>query len=90
MRLTRGGELREPDVSPLHAHLGGLPPAIFTVGTRDPPLDDTLFMAPRRLAAGNETEAARLPGRPARAGELSERDARCGARGGSRTSWPAS
>ncbi|MEX2280563.1 MAG: alpha/beta hydrolase fold domain-containing protein, partial [Acidimicrobiia bacterium] len=31
-------------------------PAIFTVGTNDPLLDDSLFMAERWKAARNETE----------------------------------
>jgi acetyl esterase/lipase len=47
-------ERRRPDVSPLYADLRGLPPARFVVGTEDPLLDDTLFMAARWQAAGNE------------------------------------
>ena len=47
---------RDPDISPLYADLTGLPPAHFLVGTADPLLDDTLFMAARWEAAGNETE----------------------------------
>jgi acetyl esterase/lipase len=47
-------ERRRPDVSPLYADLRGLPPARFVVGTQDPLLDDTLFMASRWEAAGNE------------------------------------
>src|SRR5205823_8787995 len=35
---------RDPDISPLFADLSAMPPAIFTVGTLDPLLDDTLFM----------------------------------------------
>ncbi len=55
---------REPDVSPLYADLSGLPPALFSVGTVDPLLDDTLFMHARWLAAGNEAEIAIHPGLP--------------------------
>jgi len=45
-----------PEVSPLYADLRDLPRALFTVGTNDPLLDDTLFMAARWKAAGNESE----------------------------------
>jgi acetyl esterase len=48
-------ERRRPDISPLYADLRGLPPARFVVGTQDLLLDDTLFMAARWEAAGNET-----------------------------------
>jgi acetyl esterase len=46
---------RDPDISPLYADLTGLPAALFTVGTLDPLLDDTLFMEARWRAAGNPT-----------------------------------
>lgn len=51
---TGAEERRRPDVSPLYADLRGLPPARFVVGTQDPLLDDTLFMAARWKAAGND------------------------------------
>jgi acetyl esterase/lipase len=54
-------ERRSPAVSPLYADLRGLPPAIFTVGTADHLLDDSLFLASRWAAAGNETELAVFP-----------------------------
>jgi len=52
----------DPDISPLYADLSGMPPAVFTVGTLDPLLDDTLFMHMRWLAAGNQSELAVYPG----------------------------
>jgi len=56
-------ELRSnPDVSPLYARLHDMPPAIFTVGTLDPLLDDSLFMASRWTAAGNIARTEVVPG----------------------------
>ncbi len=55
---------RNPDLSPLYADLHGLPRALFTAGTCDPLLDDTLFMYARWIAAGNEAELAIYPGAP--------------------------
>jgi len=56
------GDRTDPDVSPLYADLMGLPPALFSVGTKDILLDDTLFMASRYAAAGNKTDLALWPG----------------------------
>jgi len=53
---------REPDISPLYADLKGLCPALFSIGTKDALLDDTLFMHARWVAAGNEAELAIYPG----------------------------
>jgi acetyl esterase/lipase len=55
---------RDPDISPLFAELSGMPPAIFTVGTQDPLLDDTLFMEARWRAAGHSTELRIWPEAP--------------------------
>jgi acetyl esterase/lipase len=47
---------RDPDISPLFADLSGMPPAVFSVGTQDMLLDDTLFMEARWRMAGHPTE----------------------------------
>lgn len=54
-------ERKVPDISPLYGDLRGMPPALFTVGTRDYLYDDSLFMSARWHAAGNETELAVYP-----------------------------
>ncbi len=53
---------RAPDISPLYADLKNLCPALFTVGTQDALLDDTLFMHARWAVAGNDAELAIYPG----------------------------
>jgi acetyl esterase/lipase len=55
---------RNPDVSPLYADLRNLTTALFTVGTLDPLLDDTLFMYQRWVAAGNPGDIAIYSGGP--------------------------
>jgi acetyl esterase/lipase len=60
--LPVGLDPRSAEVSPLYAALHGLPPAFFTCGTCDLLIDDTLFMASRWLAAGNEAELSLLAG----------------------------
>ena len=52
---------RAPQYSPLYADLRDMPPALFTVGSADHLLDDTLFMAARWEAWGNEAELAVYP-----------------------------
>jgi acetyl esterase/lipase len=52
---------RAPTASPLYADLHDLPPAIFTVGTADHLLDDSLFMSGRWQLAGNTAELGLYP-----------------------------
>ena len=61
--VSRRGR-RDPAVSPLYARLHDLPPALFTVGTLDPLLDDTLFMCQRWRAACNPATLEVYPGGP--------------------------
>jgi acetyl esterase/lipase len=49
-------ERRAPDVSPAFADLTGMPPARLSVGTGDHLVDDTLWLASRWVAAGNEAD----------------------------------
>jgi acetyl esterase/lipase len=57
-----GLDRKSPEISPLYADLEGLPPALFSVGTRDALVDDTILMASRWMRAGNLTETAFWPG----------------------------
>ncbi|MCD9624865.1 alpha/beta hydrolase [Rhabdothermincola salaria] len=57
-------ERRAPEISPAFADLRGLPPALFSVGSADHLLDDTLLMATRWVAAGNEADLFVAPDMP--------------------------
>lgn len=54
-------DCRERAISPLYADLHDLPPALFTVGSADHLLDDSLFLAARWEAWGNKAELAVYP-----------------------------
>lgn len=60
--LPGGMDPRSPEISPLYADLAGMPAARFTCGTRDPLVDDSMFMAARWAAAGARSELALYPG----------------------------
>lgn len=51
----------DPDISPLFADLGGLPPSLLVVGQEDILLEDNLAMAGRLAAAGNEVDIRVYP-----------------------------
>lgn len=53
---------RDPGISPLYADPTGLPPALISVGSLDPLLDDSLFLAARWKEAGNDTALDVWPG----------------------------
>jgi acetyl esterase/lipase len=59
-------EKKQPSVSPLYADLMGLklPAALFTCGTEDCLLDDTVFMSVKWMMAGGETVVKIIPGGP--------------------------
>jgi len=59
---TGGAPLDDPAISPLYAELAGLPPVLLLVGTKDPLLDDSLFLWARLQAAGVAAELHIAPG----------------------------
>jgi len=61
---TEVADRRAPDLSPLYADLTGMPPALFTAGTADHLVDDTLFMAARWELSGNHAEMLLYPDGP--------------------------
>jgi len=59
---------RSPEVSPFYADLsqfrGKLPLALFTCGTEDPLLDDSVMMGAKWMAAGGEAVVRIFTGAP--------------------------
>lgn len=53
---------QHPSISPMYADLSDLPPALITVGTADPLLDDSLFLASRYCMSGNDVETVLCEG----------------------------
>ncbi len=60
--LQSGEDRRMADISPLYGDLSGLPPALFSIGTCDLLLDDTLLMATRWHAANGNAQLDVTPG----------------------------
>lgn len=63
---TTAKERQDPWISPSFADLNKmkLPPALFTCGTLDPLLDDSLFMSAKWMASGAEAIMKIYPGAP--------------------------
>lgn len=53
---------QHPSISPLYADLSNLPPALISVGTADPLVDDSLFLASRYSLCGNNVETVLYEG----------------------------
>ncbi|WP_310620967.1 alpha/beta hydrolase [Flexibacterium corallicola] len=54
--LVRGNDPFSGDISPLYGKLHNLPPTLISVGTKDPLLDDSLFLASRMQVAGSQVD----------------------------------
>ena len=63
-QVIGGLPVDDPDVSPFFADLRDLPPALFTVGTGDSLLDDSVLMWARWRTAGNDADLAIYPAAP--------------------------
>lgn len=63
---TTAEQRKHPSISPMYADLTKfkLPPALFTCGTADCLLDDTIFMSTKWIMAGGETVVKIVPGGP--------------------------
>jgi len=61
---TSEADRRDPDISPFYANLRELkcPPAIFTCGTLDPLLDDSVLMATKWTMSGADAVLKLYPG----------------------------
>jgi acetyl esterase len=62
--VPAGQDRTDPDISPLYGDLQDLSPALLSVGALDPVLEDTLLMAMRLSAAGNEVDLRVYPESP--------------------------
>ncbi len=62
LTLPEGASAMAPHHSPAFADVSGLPPARFACGTNDLLCDETLLLAQRWAAAGNEATLAITPG----------------------------
>lgn len=64
---TTEADRRDPSISPLFANFSKmkkLPPALFTVGTEDCLLDDTVLMSAKWMMSGAEAVVKVYPGAP--------------------------
>jgi acetyl esterase len=63
LELYVGGvkDRTDPDISPIFGDLTGLPPALLVVGGKDLVLEDSLAMAARLSAAGNDVDLRVYP-----------------------------